>query len=145
MILLAATTASSITVEHHRGSRIQTLCTKAGEEIGSWNMTNRIFRIACLGAAITLPQLAAAELPLPNEVFGRLEGTLDFCAQVDPQSAAKYLEQKKYLVQGASEEEVAEARASKGYKEGQESATKEFSKQPKDQAAKACAAAVGSK
>ena len=105
----------------------------------------KILRIVCLGAAFALPQLALASLPVPNDVFGRMEGALDFCAKVNPQSAAKYQEQKKVLVQGASEKEVAEARSSKEYKEGYDSAKDEMGKQPKDQAVKACAAALETK
>jgi hypothetical protein len=105
----------------------------------------KIYRMLCLGAALALPSLVLAKMPLPNDAFGRLEGVVDFCAQADPQSAAKYQEQKKVLVQGATDEEVAEARASKEYKDGYDEATQEMGKQPKDQVAKACAAALGTK
>lgn len=108
-------------------------------------MVMKVLRIVCLGAAVTLPQLALAELPLPNDVFGKMEGALDVCIQVNPQSAAKYQEQKKALVQGASEKEVAEARASNEYKAAYDSTTDEMNKQPKDQAAKACAASLDAK
>ena len=108
-------------------------------------MGTKILRVACLGAAIMLPQLALAELPLPNELFGTLEGQLDFCSKVNPQSAARYQEPKKILVRGASEKEVAEARASKEYKEGYDSVTEDLSKQPKGEAAKMCAEALETK
>lgn len=98
-----------------------------------------------LGAAVTLPQLALPELPLSNDVFGKIEGAPDVCTQVNPQSAAKYQEVKKVLVQGASEREVAEARASREYKEAYDLTTDEMSKQPKDQAAKTCTAALETK
>jgi hypothetical protein len=105
----------------------------------------KILCIACLGAAIALPQLALAKMPVPNEAFGRIEGALDFCAQADTGNAAKYQEQKKVLVQGATDDEVAEARASQEYKDNYKSATDELSKQPKDQAKKSCAAALEGK
>lgn len=105
----------------------------------------KILRIACLGAAIALPQLVLAKMPLPNEAFGRIEGALDFCAQADTGNAAKYQEQKKVLVQGASDDEVAEARASKEYKENYDAATEEMRKQPKEQTKKTCAAALEGK
>ena len=104
-----------------------------------------MFRIACLSAALMLAPLALAKLALPNDAFGRIEGSLDFCAQVDPQSAAKYQEQKKLLVQGASDQEVAEARASKEYKDGYDASTDEMGKQPKDKVKKTCAAALETK
>jgi len=105
----------------------------------------KIFRIACLSAALALPPLALAKLALPNDLFGKVEGTLDFCAQANPQSAAKYQEQKKALVQGASDQELTEARASKEYKEGYDAANDEMGKQPKDQVKKACAAVLAPK
>ena len=88
-----------------------------------------------------LSLLALAKLPVPSGVLGKVEGGLDFCAQVDPQSANKYQEKKKAFVQGASAEEVNEARASKEYKDNYQSAADELSKQPKDQAKKSCVAA----
>src|SRR5690349_19929353 len=105
----------------------------------------RTFRIVCLSAALTLTPLALAKLQLPNDLFGRVEGSLDFCAQADPQSATKYQQQKKVLTQGATQQEVSKARASKEYKEGYDAANDELGKQPKDQAKKACAAALENK
>lgn len=102
----------------------------------------RIFRTVCLSAVLLLPVLALAKLPLPNDAFGKVEGALDFCSQADPPSAAKYQEKKKLLVQGASSQEVADARASKEYKEGYHAATDEMSKQPKDQVKETCTAAL---
>ena len=102
----------------------------------------KIYRILCLGAALALPSLALAKLALPNDAFGRIEGALDFCAQADPKNAAKYQEQKKLLIQGATDDEVAEARASQEYKDTYAEATEEMGKQPKDQAVRTCAAAL---
>ena len=101
--------------------------------------------MVCIGAGITLPQVALAELPLPNDVFGRFEGTLDYCAQVNPESAAKYQEQKKVLAHGASEKELSEARASSEYKESYDLVKDELSKEPKAKVAKGCAGAVETK
>jgi tRNA/tmRNA/rRNA uracil-C5-methylase (TrmA/RlmC/RlmD family) len=92
-----------------------------------------------------LPPLALAKLPVPNEVLGKIEGSLDFCAQADPQSADRYQERKKAFVEGASAEEVAEARASKEYKENYDAATDEMGKQSNDQVKKACTAALDGK
>jgi hypothetical protein len=49
----------------------------------------KFHRIVCLSALLTLPNLALAKLP-PNSALGQVEGTLDFYARIDPQSAAKY-------------------------------------------------------
>jgi len=97
----------------------------------------KIHRILCLFAVIALPQLAQATLP-PNSALGQVEGTLDFCAQVDPPSAAKYEERKKLLVQGQPENEVAEARKTTEYKEAYDSISEALGKVPKDQAVKSC-------
>jgi len=105
----------------------------------------RIFRIACLCAVLAFVPLALAKLAVPNEVLGKVEGALDFCAQADPQSASKYQEKKKDFVQGASDEEVAEARSSQEYKDNYQAATDELSKQSKDQAKNSCAAALAGK
>lgn len=102
----------------------------------------KVSRILCLSVALALTPLALAKLQLPNDVFGRVEGSLDFCAQADPQSAAKYQKQKEVLVHEATEEEISEARASKEYKEAYDATTEEMQKQSKEQVKKACAAAL---
>ena len=102
----------------------------------------KLYRILCLVAAIVIPQLALAKLPFSNDAFGKIEGTLDFCAQVDPQAAPKYQEQKKQLVRDVSEQEVVEARATQEYKDAYEWITDELGKVPKDKAAKTCAASL---
>ena len=100
----------------------------------------KIHRILCLSAAIALPQLALATKLPPKPALGQVEGTLDFCAQVDQRSAAKYQEYKKILIQGVPEKEVAEARNSTEYKEAYDAIGEALGKVPKDQAVKACTA-----
>jgi hypothetical protein len=102
----------------------------------------RIQRVLCLTAAIVLPQLALAKLPMTNDVLGKAEGTLDFCAQVDPPAASKYQERKKSLVRGAPEKEVVEARKTKDYKDGYDWIINELGKATKDQAVETCAAVL---
>ena len=105
----------------------------------------KVYRILGLSAVLALAPLAVAKLALPNDAFGRIEGALDFCAQADPQSASKYREKKKVLVRGASDQEVAEARASQEYKDGYDATADELGQQPKEQVVKACTAALESK
>ena len=100
----------------------------------------KIHRILCLGAAIVIPQLALAKLPLPNDSFGKIEGILDFCAQADPQAASKYQERKKLIAGDAPEKEVAEARETQEYKDGYQAVSDELAKVPKDKAVQACTA-----
>jgi len=59
-----------------------------------------------------LVQFALAKMPFTNDIFGKLEGTLDFCIQVDNSAAKKYDEKKKSLVKDVPEGEVAKARES---------------------------------
>jgi hypothetical protein len=108
-------------------------------------MTMKIHRILCLATAIVIPQVALAKLPFTNDAFGKVEGTLDFCAQVDPQAAPKYREQKKQIVRDVPEQEVAEARSTQEYKDGYEWVSTELSKVPKNKAVEACAASLEGK
>jgi len=95
-----------------------------------------------MSIVLGLPLLVVAKLPLPNDVLGRMEAVLDTCAQVNPTMAAKYQEGKKTLVQGASSQEVAQARATKEYKEAYDQAKAQLDKEPKEQTAKTCAASM---
>lgn len=104
----------------------------------------KFHRIGCLSALLALPNLALAKLP-PNSALGQVEGTLDFCAQLDPQSAAKYQEFKKALVHGEPEKDVAEARASSEYKNACDAIGEALGKAPKDEAMKACTSLVEAK
>jgi hypothetical protein len=104
----------------------------------------RIYRIVCLVAAMVVPQIALAKLPMTNDVFGKSEGTLDFCATADSEAAPKYQERKKSLVRGVPEKEVAEARNTKEYKDAYEWVTTELGNVPKDQAVAACTAILQS-
>jgi hypothetical protein len=102
-------------------------------------------RVVCFSGMLLLTSVASAKLALPNDIFGKIEGALDACAKADPQSASKYAGKKKELTQGATAQELAEARASDEYKQGYAAGTDEIEKQPKDEAKKACAAALESK
>jgi len=100
----------------------------------------KIHRIICFGAALVIPQLALAKLPMPNDAFGKMEGTLDFCAQADPPSASKYQERKKVIAGDASEKDVEEARKTQEYKDGYQEITDQLAQVPKDKVVKACTA-----
>lgn len=104
----------------------------------------KIRKSLCLGVAIVTSQLALAKLPFTNDVFGKSEGTLDFCAQVDPASAPKYQARKRALVRNVPDE-VTEARTTEEYKKAYDWMTSELKKVPNDQAVQACTAALNSK
>jgi hypothetical protein len=100
----------------------------------------KIQRIFCLGVALMIPELALAKLPMPNDALGKMEGTLDFCAQADPQAASQYQDLKKVIVGDASEQEVAEARKTQEYKDGYQEVSDQLAKVPKDKVVQACTA-----
>jgi hypothetical protein len=102
----------------------------------------KIRRIVCLAAAIVIPQLALAKLPLSNDAFGKVEGTLDFCAEADPQAAQNYQAQKKQMVKDVPEQKVSEARSTQEYKDAYEWISAELGKVPKDKAVQTCRASL---
>jgi hypothetical protein len=102
----------------------------------------KIYRILCLGAAIVIPQLALAKLPFTEDVFGKSEGTLDFCAQVNVESAPKYQARKRALVRDVPDKEITEARDTKEYKDAYNWITSELKKVQKDQVVEACTASL---
>src|SRR6267154_3518834 len=82
----------------------------------------KLQRVLGLSAAIVLAQLAQADpSALSAPALGIAEATLNFCAQIDPKSAARYQEQVKLLVQGTSEDAVSDARTSDDYRQAYDS------------------------
>jgi len=102
-------------------------------------------RILSFAVAVLISQFALAKVPYTNEVFGKLEGTLNFCAQLDAPSAAKYQQRKKQLAQDATEDEIATARDSEDYKQSYNWISEELQKAPKGDTLKACKAAQEAK
>ena len=105
----------------------------------------KIYRTLCLGAAIALPQLALAELPMANDALGQAESALDFCSKANPKAAAKYKVRGKTLVGNASEKDLADARSSGEYKDTYNAVKTVLGKLSKDEAAKICSDALESK
>jgi len=105
----------------------------------------KIHRLVLVCAAIMIPQLGNAKLPFTNDIFGKLEGTLDFCAKADPESAPKYRELAKLLVKDVPDKELTEARMTSEYKDSYEGIDTELAKVPKDQAIKACKTSLETK
>ena len=105
----------------------------------------KIHRMVLVCAAIMIPQLVDAKPPFTNDIFGRLEGTLDFCAKADPESAPKYRELAKLLVKDVPDKELTEARMTSEYKDSYEGIGTELAKVPKDQAIKACKSSLETK
>lgn len=105
----------------------------------------RIQRMFYLVAAVLVAELALARMPFPNDVFGKVEGTLDYCARIDSQSAAKYEKRKKDLIKDVPEDEVAAARKTEDYKAGYEWISNQLLKMSKEETVSACAATLENK
>ena len=97
-------------------------------------------RTLCLTGALVMAGLALAKLPFSNDAFGRIEATLDFCAQAHKEAAARYQERKKAMAGDVPEQEVAEARGTQEYKDTYQGISAQLAKVPKDQAVAACKA-----
>lgn len=96
-------------------------------------------------AALMLCEFAFAKMPFSNDMFGRLESTLDHCAQIDKPSADKYAARKKDLVKDATSEEVEAARNADAYKAAYKDMSEQLAQMPKDDVMQACTAALQEK
>lgn len=103
----------------------------------------RVHRLVVLGVALVVPQLGGAQLPIPTEAFGKMEGVLDFCAKANPKDAAKYEKIRTELVKNAPDKDLPQMRKTQAYKDAFEQAKSEFTKMPKDKVVEACSASLG--
>lgn len=104
----------------------------------------KIKRFVYLSAALLTTQLALAKMPFSNEMFGKVEATLDYCAHIDSASAARYQQKKKDMVKDVPEEEVAAARKTDEYKKSYDELSAELAKMAKEDVSSGCAAALQS-
>lgn len=98
----------------------------------------KINRISLACAAIAVPQLALADLPFAAGEFGNLETTLKFCAELQPESAAKYKEIAKRYVGNVPEKDLAEARRTPEYQQAYETNGEFLANLPKERVIEAC-------
>jgi len=76
--------------------------------------------LACIGLA--LPPLALADGPPPSaQALGVAESVINYCGPIDPAATARLRQMIKQLVQGASEEQLAEVRKSDEYRKAYDS------------------------
>lgn len=87
-------------------------------------------------------QLTFAKISISNDVLGRVESTLDRCAQLDQGSAEKYAAKKKELVKDASSAEVEAARNSEEYKAAYKDMSEQLTQMPKDEVMQVCTASL---
>jgi hypothetical protein len=100
----------------------------------------KIHRSILFVAALVVPQLAPAKVPVPEQSLGQLESILDFCAKADPKTAVKFQDVKKMLAGDATQEELAAARDKQEYKNNYQSTSEQLAKVPEEKAVKACSA-----
>ena len=81
--------------------------------------------LAILAPAQTAPP-TDAEPPTAGQLLGMLDGTVNFCAKINPKSAAKYKDLSQLVTTGHSEELVAEIRESNDYKEALDQISKQL-------------------
>jgi hypothetical protein len=74
------------------------------------------------GACMVLTPLAFADAPAPNaQALGVAESVVSYCGSIDPAAADQVRQMIKQLVQGASEEQLAEVRNSDDYRKAYDS------------------------
>ena len=94
--------------------------------------------ILALCAALTVPQLALADLPLSREALGHIEAIVAFCSKINPEQAQRYAQPGKALLASVPNEELSEARKSQDYEDAFHATTAELEKMDASQAMKAC-------
>ena len=102
----------------------------------------KIKSLVSFAAMLLLCEIAFAKMPFSNDMFGRVESTLDHCAQVDKSSSEKYAAKKKELVKDATSTEVEAARNADDYKAAYKDMTEQLAQMPKDEVMQACTAAL---
>jgi len=102
----------------------------------------RILSLAWLSTVLAVPQIFGDELP-PPAALAQLESLLDSCSEANPQSAPDYKKQRERLVQGVSDKDLAEVRASDEYKGAYKEISDRFEKASKAEAVKTCKVFLG--
>jgi len=102
----------------------------------------KIVHVLSLTSILLLPNLAGAELSISTNSLGRVEGIVEFCSKAVPQDAEKFKDAGKQSSQGASDQELTEARKTKEYKEGYKFVTDTLTLLPLEKTAEACSTAL---
>ena len=98
------------------------------------------------GATPVQPSIAAPVSPsVDARTLGIGEALLDYCAQNDPEGAAKVRARLKQLTQGAGKDALAEARKSAEYRGARDSEADFLSKVDPHHAHRVCSQGSGSK
>jgi len=106
-------------------------------------MRSKILSVLGLAASLAVPLVLAADPPFAPAALGQLEGLLDSCSQVTPESAPDFKKVRERLLEAVSEKDVAKVRASDEYKEAYKSITDRLESASKKEAAEACKVFLG--
>jgi len=93
--------------------------------------------LGCVGLA--LPPLALADGPPPSaQALAIAESVINYCGPIDPAGADRLRQMIKQLVQGASEQQLAEVRNSDEYRKAYDSVADFVGKVDEHNAKRAC-------
>jgi hypothetical protein len=105
-------------------------------------MRFRFLSLVWLCGTLAIPQVFAAEKPAPA-ALGLMESVLDSCSKAIPASASDYEKERKEVLQGVSDQDLTELRASDEYKGAYQQISDRFEKASKAEAGKTCTVFLG--
>ena len=101
--------------------------------------TERVSPAWLASAWLALTPLVFADTPAPNaQVLGVTESVINYCGPIDPAAADRLRQMIKQLVQGASEQQLAEVRNSDEYRKAYDSVADFVGKVDEHNAKRAC-------
>jgi len=102
--------------------------------------TVKVIRTLILCGAVSLPQLALADLSQTNPSgLGIVHGMLEFCTRLDPGNTAAFDAQWQSIVGDTSKKALTGFEQNSEYRQGHDSITDTLSRLPKGEALKICA------
>lgn len=120
------------------------------------NMVKKISFVGAVGVSLLLSVLTPAQKEAPAQkkasapenaaaVLAIVEGTVDFCSKVAPESAEKYKDLGRLFTNGQTDEAVAQIRKSKEYKDALDKTSKRLEALSNKEALEACKAGTPAK
>jgi hypothetical protein len=99
----------------------------------------KLYQLVCVGAVLAAG-VAQADQPAPNaQALGITEALVGFCAKMDPDAAGKLDQIVKQMLNGQSDQALADLRGSDEYKLGHDSVDDFVAKVDEHNAKKVCA------
>ena len=103
----------------------------------------KLQHVLCLCACIVSAGLARADQPPSGSTLATMQGTIDFCARMYPDTATSLEQFAKLLVKGFTEEELEKVRMSDEYTATYAQVDKDLRKTHSDAAKEACHGMLG--